>query len=177
METFELEKVRLGRAGGLAVTYTMRTNENGVERNEKHNIVSTRDYHKDLQSLFDELKPIVAKTFGFTRFCGAPKVATNEDVIAELSVIEADIMQNIVITGLSFAGKGESEGVIITARYFTEAYQETKICTPRIKFALNAYGFEDVLARITDAIESEAYQYLYEDKTAETSDFEQTINN
>ena len=77
----------------------------------------------------------------------------------------------IFVSGITIGGKNESEGAIITANFMTSAGQETTIATPRLKFHVSAYGFEDELNKTIADIENEVFKYLFDGKTADLDTF------
>ena len=147
--TFALKKARKAKNGGLDIAYTMQYTDGSCVSNR---IVSTRIIHPDLEKLFAQLEPIVAKVF----------TLPNTDSIA--------------VIGISFAGKAENDGCAIISTFFTDALQATNIVTPQLHFHKNNYGFEHELEAIASAIEDECYQYLFEDKEADLQAFNPDIN-
>lgn len=144
---FALQKVKITKDGGLAINYTMVEQKENETYCNKHRIQSTNEPHEDLLMLFNSLQTIVAKVF------------------------EISDCTPIFVSGITIGGKNESEGAIITAIFTTSAGQETTIATPRLKFHVSAYGFEDELNKTIADIENEVFKYLFEGKTADLDTF------
>jgi hypothetical protein len=134
---FSLTKIRLTKDGGAAITYQVNSNKVHTE---------CTDYiHADLRQLFTRLRPLMAQVF-------------------QLSELQNEF---VVVNGIGIAGKEENKGCVMVGDYFTISGQPTKICTPRIKFLEQYYGFENELADIAANIESEVYEYLFNGKHEE----------
>ena len=144
---FALQKVKITKDGGLAVNYTMVEQKENETCVNKHRIQATNMPHADLMQLFVNLQPIVATVFNLSDW------------------------KPLFVNGITIGGKNESEGAIITANFMTSAGQETTIATPRLKFHVSAYGFEDELNKTIADITKEVYKYLFEGKTADLDTF------
>ena len=82
-----------------------------------------------------------------------------------------ELLQKIEVRGVSWSGSDESVGVVITAIFETTNGLKSAINTPRIKLAQISFGFEEELEKITDAIKTEVYAYLFKGKQAQLSLF------
>ncbi len=169
---FALQKVRIGKQGGLDVTYSLTEVKDGVTYCNKYVVSNTKDPHPDLINWVQELQPIVANVFRLDALSGELRKRTVKDEYLQSTQEIADKNSgSICVIGLSVTGKDESEGVVIQCDYLTQADQTVKINTPKLFFKRQYYGFEEELEVYLAEIEKEVYCYLFEDKTAEEETF------
>lgn len=173
-KNFSLEKVKLGKDGGLEAQYEIvevRDNESYVNN---YHVSNSIDVHPDLANLFKDLRPIVARTFGMTSFLSmleSPDMKLPESKLLAARTFANEILNNIEVRGVSYSGKDENVGVVITAVYTTSNGLKTCINTPRLKMATISFGFEEELEAIVGKIEREVYAFLFEGKQAQLSLF------
>ena len=171
---FNLSKVKLSKSGGIQVEYqltqTVGEELSVVERKES----CTRDVHPDLLGLFDDLRIIVGRTFNITSFLTlleSDDFKLPEAKQAKAREFAQELLQKIEVRGVSWSGTEDNVGVVITAIFETPNGLKTAINTPRIKLAQIFFGFEEELEKITDAIKTEVFAYLFKGKQAQLSLF------
>ena len=171
---FALQRVKMGKNGGLDITYSLTEVKDGVTIHHKYTVSDTRNCHSDMSALFEGLKTIAALVFRIDQIWEIGEDSqfngSNEQK-GMLKALYVDNVEAFQVIGLTIGGKPCNEGVILQCDYTTAAGQHTKLVTPKLKFDVNAYGFEPELRNMVDAIEDEVYKYIFEDKTAEEETF------
>lgn len=171
---FQLEKVKLINNGGICAHYDITEIAGGASYTNHYTVDNGMDVHPDLANLFEDLRPIVARTFNINSFLSFIEDKANKvsEALQEQARAFADeLINNIEVRGVTFSGKNENVGVVITAVYTTANGLKTCINTPRIKMATISFGFEEELEEIVGKIEREVYAYLFEGKQAQLSLF------
>lgn len=173
-KNFSLEKVKLAKDGGIEAQYEV-VEVNGGESYINHYAVNnSKEIHPDLQNLFKDLRPIVARVFGITSFLSmleSPDMKLPESKLLNARAFANELLNNIEVRGVSYSGQDENVGVVITAVYTTGNGLKTCINTPRLKMATISFGFEEELETIVGKIEREVYAFLFEGKQAQLSLF------
>lgn len=168
---FSLEKVKLTKTGGLDVHYSVNEKLGTEIYSNKYHIMSSKDVHPDLRKLFSKLNPIVARVFNMDSFVTEIIESAEFDATEEqknLAKYYAETcVDRISVRGISISGKDENQGVTIAGVYETDELIKTSICTPKINYATEVFGFESELEDIVFDIEDEVYQYLFEGKKAQ----------
>jgi len=108
--------------------------------------------HPDLQGLFLQLREYVAK-----------------DHYMETDI---DTLERIEITQVLTAGKDENKGIKILGTLTTLHDTNVPIQTGLIRFEEDISGFEGDLETIFEAIENEAFLYIFKNKSAQPNLFE-----
>ena len=176
---FSLEKVKLTKTGGLDVHYSVNEKLGAEFYSNKYHIMSSKDVHPDLRKLFCKLNPIVARVFNLQSFM----TEVIEDSVFDASEMQKSIARDyaeacvdrISVRGISISGKDENQGVTIAGVYETDELIKTSICTPKINYATEVFGFESELEDIVFDIEDEVYQYLFEGKKAQLELFGDSV--
>lgn len=166
-EQFNIAKCKLLKGGGLSASYTLTEHQGDTTLVNDYNVSVLRLPHKDLNSCFNRLQPIMANILGLTNFITL--ISTEEFEATEKQEHMAhqwarEAQGNIEIKGVSFSGQGENLGVIITGLLTTAENMKTCINLPRIKLATEIFGFEEELEQIVGELENEVYEYLFNDK-------------
>lgn len=169
-DKFSLSKVKLLKDGGLDVHYEVtETVANEVYVNKYH-VMSAKDIHPDLRSLFKDLCPIMGRIFNITSFktlMATPEFKATKKQI-ELSEDFADkCLANIEVRGVSLSGQDDNVGVVLTGLFTVSNNQKTAINSPRLKYNTEIFGFEEDLENIVCDIENEVYEFLFEGKKAQ----------
>ena len=87
---------------------------------------------------------------------------------SELSRDFADeMLKNIEVRGVSFSGQDDNVGVVLTGLFTVSNNQKTAINSPRLKFNIETFGFEEELEEIVADIENEVYAFLFKGKKAQ----------
>lgn len=176
---FSLEKVKLTKTGGLDVHYSVNEKLGTEIYSNKYHIMSSKDVHPDLRKLFSKLNPIVARVFNMDSF--VTEVINSADFNAteeqkDLAKYYAETcVDRISVRGISISGKDENQGATIAGVYETDELIKTSICTPKINYATEVFGFESELENIVFDIEDEVYQYLFEGKKAQLELFGEAV--
>lgn len=173
-KNYNLSKVKLNPNGGLQADYQVTEIVGGEASLTDYHANVSRDIHPDLQGLFEDLRPIVARVFNITSFLTL--LESDEFNLPEAKKDMArefanEIVKKIDVRGISLSGTEDNEGVIITAVFETPNGLKTCINSPRIKLAQISFGFEEELEKIVGAIKSEVYQFLFRGKQAQLSPF------
>lgn len=173
-EKFSLSKVKLLKDGGLDVHYEVTEvvgNESYTESyTNKYHVLSAKDIHPDLRSLFNDLRPVMGRIFNITSFktmIATPefKATKKQTEIAESFAEEC--LNNIEVRGVSLSGQDDNVGVVLTGLFTVSNNQKTAINTPRLKYNTETFGFEEELENIVCDIENEVYAFLFEGKKAQ----------
>ncbi len=171
---FSLEKVKLINGGGISAQYEVTEVINGASYVNHYTVDNGMDIHPGLQNLFNDLRPIVARVLNITSFLSFVEDKANkisEKVQEQARCFANELLQNIEVRGVSYSGKDDNVGVVITVVYTTANGLKTAINTPRLKMATISFGFEEELEAIVGSIEREVYEYLFNGKQAQLSLF------
>lgn len=172
---FVLSKVKLLKDGGIDVHYEVTEVIATESYTNQYHVTSAKDIHPDLQSLFDDLAPIMGRVFNITSFLSMVetpefKATKNQKETAEEFADEC--LKNIEVRGVSLSGKGDNIGVVLTGLFTTANGQKTAINSPRMKYNTEYFGFEEELERIVNEIEDEVYAFLFKGKKAQLELFD-----
>lgn len=171
---FSLEKVKLVNNGGICAHYDVTEVVGGTSYTNHYVVDNGMDVHPDLANLFDDLRPIVARVFNINSFLSFVEDKENKipaKIQEQARAFAGELLDCIEVRGVSFSGKDDNVGVVITAVYKTANGLKTCINTPRIKMATISFGFEEELEEIVGKIEREVYAYLFDGKQAQLSLF------
>lgn len=171
---FQLEKVKLVNNGGICAYYDVTEVVGGTSYTNHYRQDNGMDVHPDLAGLFEDLRPIVARVFNINSFLSFVEDPANKipaKIQEQARGFAGELLNNIKVRGVSFSGKDDNVGVVITAVYKTANGLKTCINTPRIKMATISFGFEEELEEIVGKIEREVYAYLFDGKQAQLSLF------
>lgn len=171
---FQLEKVKLVNNGGICAHYDVTEVVGGTSYTNHYVVDNGMDVHPDLAHLFEDLRPIVARVFNINSFLSFVEDPANKipaKIQEQARGFAGELLNNIEVRGVSFSGKDDNVGVVITAVYTTANGLKTCINTPRIKMATISFGFEEELEEIVGKIEREVYAYLFDGKQAQLSLF------
>ena len=171
---FQLEKVKLVNNGGICAHYDVTEVVGGTSYTNHYVVDNGMDVHPDLAHLFEDLRPIVARVFNINSFLSFVEDPANKipaKIQEQARGFAGELLNNIEVRGVSFSGKDNNVGVVITAVYTTANGLKTCINTPRIKMATISFGFEEELEEIVGKIEREVYAYLFDGKQAQLSLF------
>ena len=171
---FQLEKVKLVNNGGICAHYDVTEVVGGTSYTNHYVVDNGMDVHPDLAGLFEDLRPIVARVFNINSFLSFVEDPANKipaKIQEQARGFAGELLNNIEVRGVSFSGKDDNVGVVITSVYTTANGLKTCINTPRIKMATISFGFEEELEEIVGKIEREVYAYLFDGKQAQLSLF------
>lgn len=171
---FSLEKVKLINNGGICAHYDVTEVVGGTSYTNHYIVDNGMDVHPDLANLFKDLRPIVARVFNINSFLSFVEDKENKipaKIQEQARAFAGELLDCIEVRGVSFSGKDDNVGVVITAVYKTANGLKTYINTPRIKMATISFGFEEELEEIVGKIEREVYAYLFDGKQAQLSLF------
>ena len=171
---FQLEKVKLVNNGGICAHYDVTEVVGGTSYTNHYVVDNGMDVHPDLAGLFEDLRPIVARVFNINSFLSFVEDPANKipaKIQEQARAFAGELLNNIEVRGVSFSGKDDNVGVVITAVYTTANGLKTCINTPRIKMTTISFGFEEELEEIVGKIEREVYAYLFDGKQAQLSLF------
>lgn len=175
-KNFTLEKVKLANGGGLEAIYEVVEIRGSESYVNSYSVKNAADVHPDLSGLFKQLRPIVARVFGMTSFLSFTENPDNkikQEVQDKAREFADELLERIVVRGVSYSGKDDNVGVVITSVLEVSNGLKTCINTPRLKMATVSFGFEEELENIVGEIEREVYKFLFEGKQAQLSLFGQ----
>lgn len=179
-ENFSLSKVKLTKTGGLDVHYSVNEKLGSEFYRNKYHIMSSKDVHPDLRKLFRRLNPIVARVFNIGSFVSEvieiPAFNASEEQKELAKDYAKSCVDRVSVKGLSISGKDENIGVVISGLYETDELVKTAICTPKINYSTEVFGFESELEDIVYDIEDEVYKFLFEGKKAQLELFGDAVN-
>lgn len=173
---FFLSKVKVISGGGLDVHFEVEEVCGAEVYRENYHLASSKGIHPDLQKLFDNLKPIMARVYHLSFFRSlleTPefKATKNQKEIAEKAFEE--ILSKINVTGFSMSGKDDNVGIVLTGTFTADSNQKMAINSHRMKFSDERYGFEEEMESIVGDIEREVYAFLFKNKRAQLELFDE----
>jgi hypothetical protein len=179
-KNFNLSKVKLNPNGGLQADYQITETVGGEPSITDYHANVTRDIHPDLQGLFADLRPIVARVFNITSFLtliesGEMKATKQQKENAR--AFGEELINKIDVRGVSWSGTADNVGIVITSVFETPNGLKTCFNTPRIKLGQISFGFEEELEQIVELIKKEVYEFLFNGKQAQLSLFGDTSDN
>lgn len=169
-EKFSLSKVKLLKDGGLDVHYEVTEVVGNESYTNKYHVLSAKDIHPDLRKLFKDLCPIMGRVFNITSFksmIATPDFKATKKQIEIADSFANECLGNIEVRGISLSGQDDNVGVVLTGLFTVSNNQKTAINTPRMKYAVETFGFEEELENIVCDIESEVYEFLFDGKRAQ----------
>lgn len=176
-KNFSLSKVKLVKNGGIDVHYEVTETIGNESYTNKYHVESAKDIHPDLRKLFNRMRPIMARLFNITSFL---TLVETEDFKAtkkqkqDARNFADEATGNIEVRGVSFSGSDDNVGVVLTGLFTFSNGQKAAINSPRLKFDLFTFGFEDELEEICEDIETEVYAFLFKGKKAQLELFGDT---
>lgn len=169
-EKFSLAKVKLLKDGGLDVHFEVTEVVGNESYTNKYHVLSAKDIHPDLRKLFKDLCPIMGRVFNITSFksmIATPNFKATKKQIEIADSFANECLGNIEVKGVSLSGQDDNVGVVLTGLFTVSNNQKTAINTPRMKYAVETFGFEEELENIVCDIENEVYEFLFEGKRAQ----------
>lgn len=169
-KAFALSKVKMISKGGLDVHFEVEDVCGAEVYRENYHVASSKEIHPDLRKLFDGLKPILARVYHLSFFrslMDTPdfKATKKQRELAEETFKE--VIAKLNVTGVSFSGKDNNVGVVLTGTFTADSNQKMDINSHRMKLKEERYGFEQEMEDIIGSIESEVYQFLFKNKKAQ----------
>ena len=169
-EKFSLSKVKLLKDGGLDVHYEVTEFVGNESYTNKYHVLSAKDIHPDLRKLFKDLCPIMGRVFNITSFktmIATPDFKATKEQTEIAAAFAEECLGNIEVRGVSLSGQDDNVGVVLTGLFIVSNNQKTVINTPRMKFNVETFGFEEELDYIVCDIENEVYAFLFKGKKAQ----------
>lgn len=169
-EKFSLSKVKLLKDGGLDVHFEVTEVVGNESYTNKYHVLSAKDIHPDLRKLFKDLCPIMGRVFNITSFksmIATPDFKATKKQIEIADSFANECLENIEVRGVSLSGQDDNVGVVLTGLFTVSNNQKTAINTPRMKYAVETFGFEEELENIVCDIENEVYEFLFDGKRAQ----------
>ena len=143
---------------------------------ETYHLSSSKEIHPDLQKLFDQLKPIMARVYHLSFFRSLMetpefKATKKQQELAEEAFSE--VIDKLNVTGVALSGKDNNVGVVLTGTFTADSNQKMAINSHRMKFSDTRYGFEEEMEAIIWNIESEVYAFLFKNKKSQLELFDE----
>lgn len=175
-KAFSLSKVKVINGGGLDVHFEVEEACGAEVYRENYHLTSGKEIHPDLQKLFDKLKPIMARVYHLSFFRSLMetpdfKATKKQKELAEEAFKE--VIDKLRVTGVSLSGKDDNVGVVLTGTFTADSNQKMAINSHRMKFNSERYGFEEEMEEIVGEIESEVYEFLFNNKKAQLEIFDE----
>lgn len=173
---FALSKVKVISGGGLDVHFEVEEACGAEVYRENYHLSSSKEIHPDLKSLFDQLKPIMARVYHLSFFRSlleTPdfKATKKQQELAEKAFKE--VLRKLDVTGISLSGKDNNVGIVLTGTFTADSNQKMAINSHRMKFSDTRYGFEEEMEAIIGKIETEVYAFLFKNKRAQLELFDE----
>lgn len=175
-KAFSMSKVKVINGGGLDVHFEVEEACGAEVYRENYHLTSGKEIHPDLQKLFDKLKPIMARVYHLSFFRSLMetpefKATKKQKELAEEAFKE--VIDKLRVTGVSLSGKDDNVGVVLTGTFTADSNQKMVINSHRMKFNSERYGFEEEMEEIVGEIESEVYEFLFNNKKAQLEIFDE----
>lgn len=175
-KSFSLSKVKVINGGGLDVYFEVEEACGAEVYRENYHLTSGKEIHPDLQKLFDQLKPIMARVYHLSFFrslLDTPdfKATKKQKELAEEAFTE--VIDKLRVTGVALSGKDDNVGVVLTGTFTADSNQKMAINSHRMKFNSERYGFEEEMEEIVGEIESEVYEFLFNGKKSQLEIFDE----
>lgn len=125
--------------------------------------------HPDLQKACNELRIFMADRLGVLRGWDYARDHLRGDAEALEVAIKKhqEARESCSVSGLSFSGEGDLEGVIITGSIKLPDGGAVGLALPKISFASDKLGYEDEIIDICEEIKKEVYAYRFLNKYAQ----------
>jgi hypothetical protein len=166
-ENFILTRVKLV-SGGVEADYIDRENPNSHMSETRQ-----QNPHPDLKEAVNLLRTMVASATHLTALHDLEAFIKSETgkkeyqgILAKCQSMQADILENIAVSGISIKGEDDKRAVVITS-VLTCKGKKTALNTARILLNGDVYGKEEALSEDIDTIIEEVYLYLFEGKTSQ----------
>lgn len=174
-KAFQLSKVKVISGGGLDVHFEVEETCGAEVYRETYHLSSSKEIHPDLQRLFDQLKPIMARVYHLSFFRSLMetpefKATKKQQELAEEAFSE--VIAKLNVTGVALSGKDNNVGVVLTGTFTADSNQKMGINSHRMKFSDTRYGFEEEMEEIIGKIETEVYAFLFKNKRAQLELFD-----
>lgn len=169
-ERFTLLKVKLLKNEALDVHFVYQVIDGATQYDLKDHIESPIVPHPDLRDRVTRLNTYVARIYALTFFRDMILQPEFEATPKQSEAAERyyqSILERIKVTGVCLSGNDKHKGCIITAVFMAENRIPMALNTHRIRFSESRYGFEEELGEICEEIESECFEYLYNNKQAQ----------
>lgn len=170
MENASIKKVKIKNEYFLEVEYSVHDGDNG--RNVKED--RTQPVHDDLRRLFRQLHIHLGLIAEQVKDTGKGITADFDEDNAKRKLLDPSndfkfskddwaILDNILCTGFSIGGSGESEGVTLIGRREMSTGSILNLVSPFAKWE-GDYDYASELATIIEALKAEVSLYLFEGK-------------
>lgn len=169
-KSFLLSKVKIVKDGGLDVHYEVTETVGNESYINKYHVESVKDVHPDLLKLFKRMRPIMARLFNVTSFLSMVETDEFEATKKQKDLAREfgdEATNNIEVRAVSYSGSGDNVGVVLTGLFTFSNGQKAAINSPRLKFDIFSFGFEDELEEICQEVEKEVYAFLFKNKHAQ----------
>lgn len=158
IDNFKLTKVKIDNSTGTVhAEYSLQL----PEGQEVLNIDSKSDYsylpHKDLTDVLEKYKPMLATNFYY-------------DLTRKGEV--DNIMSKIEVRGITLTGKEKTKGVKIFGVIKSENNIPLVLNSENLRYNSTKYGFEDSFQELEDALITEVYAFIFEDKKGQLKLFQ-----
>lgn len=167
---FALSKCKVLKDGGVDVHYEVSEAIGNETYVNKYHVESAKDIHPDLRRCFERLRPIMGRIFNMTSFLSfieTPDLKATQKVKDSAREFADKMLESIEVRGVSYSGKDDNVGVVLTGLFTVSNNQKTAINSPRLKFNTETFGFEEELEDIVGDIENEVYLFLFKGKKAQ----------
>ena len=174
-KNFKLIQVKLSKDGGANATF-FRPASIGYD---KVDIESDVEIHEDFRVKVKSLSEFVMSIARYNDI----KVVVQSDLFkasdSQKRILDKTLLElqhNIEVTGLKMTGEEANRKVTITYNLKQDNEQVKGSSTHPIFVERNDLGYESEVGEIADDIEQEVFEYLFEDKKAQETLFDQRVD-
>ena len=171
LDKFNLSKVKAS-GEGVEITFSKKA-VNPVDGNLGGNLDNDALPHPDLLELLKGLKPYLLKSLRIQQLHDTAVKYLKGDQKKKFLEDWKEIEDTLEITGVSWSGKDDLEGVIISGKYSNQLEGKTPLNSPRIVFSSEILGYEQKVQKHVERIRIEAHKYFFEGKKAQGELFDE----
>lgn len=126
--------------------------------------------HPDLQAALDKLKLYFATKIGILEGWDFARehCRDNQDALKMAMDKHKEIVESCKITGLTFAGEGETYGVTIAGYLKFPKKGGSGVSSGKIVFSKKTFGWEDEVKELCEDVKAEVYAYRFQAKKYQT---------
>ena len=166
-EQFKMTKVKILNGGGIHYEADITMQDGGdthtVKRKDDITIIPA-------ESLTQPIRDLKEKLLYSCEYMGMRSVVNHGNFHAKKDQKDAvekyiDVLKSkTTVYQVSVSGQDKNEGVIITAKIQALNSSVIAINSPRMRYGVSTFGFEEDLHEIVTLIEDELFEYLYNGK-------------
>lgn len=166
-EAFKLKKVKFD-GKKISIDYEEKTvNKKGVAEMLVYTVESdSRLPHQDLINGLSMLREPLMRSLRYYDMKDVALEFLGADQKKKVTDKFLDLVNDVEVTGISIGGSNQLKGVVITGKIKNEVTGKSSLNSPRIVFASDKLGYEDIVEQVAEKIGRECYNYVYSNKKA-----------